>query len=318
MVYKMSTNSSVFVAGATGLIGQACVKNLKLRGYQNIFMPCRSELDLFNADAVFKYFSSKNIDVTILAAGQVGGILKNQKTPVPLISENLKITLNVTQAAHEFGCKRIVLFGSSCMYPKYCQQPMAVEKLFSGPMEETSLAYSTSKLTSMQLGLAFNQQFGEQKFITVIPNSSYGPGDDFCPSTGHVLSSLIAKFFDAHQNNLDEIKLWGSGKPRREFIFSEDVADAVIFLLEKGIYISDPAINIGTGIDHSISELAETIKRLVGYNGKIVWDAEKPDGTQKKLLDSTTLNNYGWSSKIDLEAGIKITLDWFIKNIKKM
>ncbi|MBL18763.1 MAG: GDP-fucose synthetase [Flavobacteriaceae bacterium] len=313
----MSNNCNVLVAGATGLIGQACAKHLKSLGYQNIFMPGRLELDLLDTDAVLQYFSLKNIDVAILAAGQVGGILKNQKTPMPLISENLKITLNVAHAAHECGCKKVVLFGSSCMYPKHCQQPMAVEKLFSGPMEETSIAYSTSKLASMQIGLAFNQQFGKQQFITVIPNSTYGPGDNFCPLTGHVLSSLVARFIEAHQNNLNKITLWGSGRPRREFIFSEDVAKAVIFLLENGIEIPGPAINIGTGIDHSISELAELIKRLVGYRGKIVWNREKPDGTQKKLLDSSTITNHGWQPDIDLETGIKITLDWFIKNKKK-
>lgn len=310
----MKLESRILIAGASGLIGRACVKAFASSGYRNLLTPNRSELDLHDQSAVYNYFEKKEIDVVVVAAGKVGGILENQEKPVELLTENLIIHLNVCAAAQKFECERAVLLGSSCMYPKFCDQPMPVSSLFAGKMENTSLPYSLAKHTSLQLGLSYNKQFLTDRFLCVIPNSAYGPGDNFDPKSGHVLSSLINRFHKAKLNNDKIITLWGSGTPRREFIFSEDIADAILFLLEHEITTDTQPLNIGSGSDYSISELADAISAEVDYQGTVFWDLEKPDGAPQKMLDTTPLSSLGWRPSVDLHSGIRRSYSWFLSN----
>ena len=310
----MNLESRILIAGASGLIGRACVKSFSSSGYKNLLTPNRSELDLQDQSAVYNYFVNQKIDVVVVAAGKVGGILENQEKPVELLTKNLIIPLNICAAAQKYNCERAVLLGSSCMYPKICDQPMPVSSLFTGKMESTSLPYSLAKHTSLQLGLSYNKQFMTDRFLCVIPNSAYGPGDNFDPKSGHVLSSLINRFHEAKMNNDKIITLWGSGTPRREFIFSEDIADAILFLLERGITTNDQPINIGSGSDCSISELADVISTEVDYHGTVIWDVTKPDGAPQKMLDTAPLSSLGWRPSVDLRSGIRCSYSWFLSN----
>lgn len=310
----MKPTTSILVAGSTGLIGRAILKRLTQKGYNNLYTPSRQELDLCDKQAVQDYFSQHTLEIVILAAGKVGGIHENASKPATFLTENLLINLNVLSAAQENKCARVINFGSSCMYPKKCKQPMTVEDLYTGKLEPTSIAYASAKLASFQLCLSFNQQFGTDRFLTVIPNSAYGPGDNFNPESGHVLSALISRFHHAIESKLDSITLWGSGQARREFIFSEDIADAVIFLLENNIVSPNRPINIGFGEDISIKELATIIKTKLGYSGSIEWDKNKPEGSLQKLLDNSVLANLGWVPKTNLETGICATYDWYLNN----
>jgi GDP-L-fucose synthase len=310
----MRKNSLILVVGATGLIGRACVNSLLNFGFENILTPNRSELDLLDKKAVNNYFANTRADVVILAAGKVGGIQENQNKPVELLTENLTIHLNVCAAAQKYDCKKVVLLGSSCMYPKFCSQPMPVEALFTGRMESTSLSYALAKHASLQLGLSYNKQFSTNKFICLIPNSAYGPGDNFDPESGHVVSSLISRFHTAKQNDDKIVTLWGSGEPRREFIFSEDIADAIIFILMHNITTTNKPLNIGSGLDYSIRELANTISAEVDFRGMVNWDTEKPDGAPQKMLDTAPLGSLGWRAKTDLRSGIQQTYAWFLSS----
>lgn len=310
----MKLKSRILIAGASGLIGRACVKVFSSSGYKNLLTPSRNELNLHDQSAVYDYFENNGIDVVIVAAGKVGGILENQEKPVELLTENLIIHLNVCAAAQKHQCERVVLLGSSCMYPKFCDQPMPVSSLLTGKMESTSLPYSLAKHTSLQLGLSYNKQFLTDRFLCVIPNSAYGPGDNFDPASGHVLSSLINRFHEAKLNNDKIITLWGSGTPRREFVFSEDIADAIVFLLEREITTSAQPLNIGSGSDYSISELADAISAEVDYQGVVTWDLEKPDGTPQKMLDTSPLSSLGWRPSVDLRSGIRRSYSWFLSN----
>jgi len=313
-VSSMEKQSTILIAGGTGLIGQACVRAFRKKGYDTILAPSRQELDLTDSKSVTAYFANNKIDVVVLAAGKVGGILENKNNPVDFLNTNLLIQLNVSAAAQHSDCQKVVLFGSSCMYPKECRQPMHESDLFTGKMEPTSMAYAVSKIAGLQLGFSYNQQFGSDKFLCIIPNSAYGPGDNFNPESGHVLSALLHRFHQAKRNADDHVTLWGSGTPRREFVYSDDIADAIIFLLENGVSTVDEPINIGTGIDFSIKELAQTIKTEIGYKGEILWDKSKPDGAPRKLLDSSTLQKLGWRAKTELKYGIEKTYDWYLEN----
>ena len=310
----LKKNNTIFLAGSSGLIGRACKKVLIEKGYKNILTPSRKELNLTDSVQVKNYFSSKKIDFVILAAGKVGGIIENKNNPVDFLPTNLPIQLNIFSSAIDNNCKKVVFFGSSCMYPKECSQPMNENDLFTGKMEPTSMAYAVSKIAGLQLGFSYNQQFMSDKFLCVIPNSAYGPGDNFNPKSGHVLSALIHRFHQAKNENFDEVELWGSGSPKREFIYSEDIADAVIFLLEKGINTRDKPINIGSGLDYSILELAQMIRMVTKYRGQINWNTSMPDGSPRKLLDSSSINSYGWRSKTPLMSGLKSTYQWYLKN----
>ena len=315
MVYSMEKQSTIFIAGGTGLIGQACIRQFRKKGYDSILAPSRQEIDLTDYKSVTAYFDNNRIDVVVVAAGKVGGILENKNNPFDFLKTNLLIQLNVSAAAQNSGCQKVVLFGSSCMYPKECRQPMHESDLFTGKMEPTSMAYAVSKIAGLQLGFSFNRQFGLDKFLCVIPNSAYGPGDNFNPESGHVLPALLHRFHQAKRNADDHVMLWGSGTPRREFVYSDDIADAIIFLLENRVQTVDEPINIGTGVDFSIKELAQTIKTKIGYKGEILWDKSKPDGALQKLLDSSKLQKMGWRANTELKYGIEKTYDWYLENI---
>jgi len=310
-------DAKFFVAGHAGLIGSALVRRLNKAGYANIVTRSRQELELQNADQVADFFETEKPQYVLLAAGRVGGILENQTLPADFINENLAIALNVLRAAHQANVKRLILFGSSCMYPKETAQPMPEEALLSGYPEPTSLPYAIAKLAGVQLCLAYNRQYGEQRFIPIIPNSAYGPNDNFDPKTGHVLSALMARFHHAKLDGADTVTLWGSGTPRREFIHADDIADACLLLLRENLPQLSLPLNVGSGADISIRELAETMQRVVGYEGQLAWDSSKPDGALRKLLDSSRLRGLGWQSQVSFEDGLRDTYRWYQEHLSE-
>jgi GDP-L-fucose synthase len=311
----MNKTDKIFVAGHTGLIGSAVVRRLQKDGFDNLLLAGHKALELTDVAAVDRFFDQHSPEYVVLAAGRVGGIIENKTYPADFINANLAIQLNVLKAAHRAGVRKLILFASSCMYPRECLQPMAETALLSGYPEPTSLAYAISKLAGMQMCLAYNQQYGEQRFIPVIPNSAFGPNDNFDPKSGHVLSSLIRRIHEARQTGAPNLTLWGSGTPRREFIHTDDIADACISLLAGDTSMIALPLNMGTGRDFSIHELAETIARVVGYHGTIDWDTSKPDGAPRKLLDSSRLRTFGWQPAVDFETGIKSTYQWYLDNV---
>ena len=314
----MNKAGKIFVAGHTGLIGSAVVRRLQSEGFANLLLASHADLELTDAVAVDRFFDEHSPEYVVLAAGRVGGIIENQTYPADFMNANLAIQLNVLKAAHRLNVRKLILFASSCMYPRECPQPMAETALLSGHPEPTSLAYAISKLAGMQMCLAYNQQYGEQRFIPVIPNSAFGPNDNFDPKSGHVLSSLIRRFHEARQTGVQSLTLWGSGTPRREFIHADDIADACIALLVGDTTTLALPLNLGAGRDFSIRELAETIARVIGYSGAIEWDTSKPDGAPRKLLDSSRLRAFGWQPAVDFEEGIKGTYQWYLDNALSM
>lgn len=311
----MQSGDLIYVAGHTGLIGSAFMRELPRTGYANLLVRTHAELELTDNAAVDALFDEHRPRYVIIASGRVGGIMQNQATPASFLAENLAIQLNLLQAAQRVGVERLVLFGSSCMYPRECPQPMAESALLTGHPEPTSLSYAIAKLAGVQLCRAFNQQFGGRRFIPVIPNSAYGPNDDFNPQTGHVLSALLARFHAAVRDNLPEVTLWGTGTPRREFIHASDIASAVISLLRQPGLGLDVPINIGSGTDYAIRELAEAIARITGFEGRLVWDISRPDGAPRKLLDSSRLRSIGWEPRVTLEDGLRETYTWYKSHI---
>ena len=311
----MDKSSRIYVAGHTGLIGSAVIRALKRGGFADAITSSHRDLELTDALAVERFFDSVRPEYVVLAAGRVGGIVENQTYPADFMNTNLAIQLNVLRAAHRAGVRKLILFASSCMYPRECPQPMPETALFSGYPEPTSLAYAVSKLAGMQMCLAYNQQYGEKRFIPVIPNSAFGPNDNFDPKSGHVLSALIRRFHEAKETGAPSITLWGSGNPRREFIHADDIADACLVLLEGDTSQLQFPLNLGTGKDFSIRELAETIADVVGYAGKLEWDTSKPDGAPRKLLDSSRLLAFGWRPTVDFTTGLKTTYQWYLDSM---
>ena len=309
----MKMAARIFVAGHGGLIGSAMVRRLRHEGYANILMQDRDRLDLRIRTKVDGFFGEVRPEYVVLAAGRVGGIHENQTCPADFINDNLAVQLNVLSAAQQTDVKKLIFFGSSCMYPRECPQPMSENFLLSGKPEPTSLPYAISKLAGTQMCLAYNRQFGETRFIPVIPNSAYGPNDNFNPKSGHVLSALIARFHEAKELNLDSVTLWGSGSPRREFIHADDIADACLRLLQEDVSELEFPLNIGVGTDISIKELAETIAEVVGYKGRLDWDLTKPDGAPRKLLDSARLRAFGWLPKVGFAEGLGDTYEWYTR-----
>lgn len=310
----MKKNSKIFIQGHKGLIGSAITNALINNGYKNLITIDRNELDLTNSTKVKDFFYNNGIEIVIMAAGKVGGINENQLVPFDFLSKNLSIQLNTFSSAIENNIEKIIFFGSSCMYPKFCKQPMTENLLLTGKLESSSLSYAIAKLSGIELCLSYNRQYRKKNFIPLIPNSVYGPNDDFNPSTGHVLSSLIQRFHEAKLNNANEIELWGTGNPRREFLHSSDLANAVIKILEHDKFNLEFPINIGTGKDYSIRELADKINKLVDFKGKIIWNKSKIDGTHQKLLDNNKIRSLGWKPQIELDDGLKSTYEWYIKN----
>ena len=304
-------DSRIYVAGHAGLIGSALVRLLRARGCTNIATRTRAELDLTNPSLVEAFFEAEKPEYVLLAAGSVGGIVANRDRPADFLSSNLAIELNVIGAAHRAGVKRLILFASSCMYPRETAQPMPESALFSGRPEPTSMAYAVAKIAGMQLCLAHNKQFGGKRFVPVIPNSVYGPHDNFDPATGHVLAALIARFHAAKGEGAPGVRLWGTGKPRREFLYADDLAEACWLLLQADLSSVELPLNIGPGSDTSVGELAALIAGAVGYRGTVEWDSSMPDGAPRKLLNSSRMNGLGWRAEVGLQEGIRRTYDWY-------
>jgi GDP-L-fucose synthase len=311
----MDKMSRIFVAGHTGLIGSAVMRALERDGFVNIIKSLHSDLDLNEQAAVDHFFDSRRPEYVVLAAGRVGGIIENQTYPADFINTNLAIQLNVLRAACRARVRKLLLFGSSCMYPRECVQPMSETALFSGHLEPTSISYAVSKLAGIQMCLAYNQQYGLGRFIPIIPNTVFGPRDSFDPRSSHVLSALIQRFHEAKQQKALSVMLWGTGNPRREFIHADDVAEASLLLLKTDTSKLQFPMNLGTGCDFTISELAKLVADVVGYSGEIKWDTSKPDGAPRKLLDCGRMYALGWQAKIDLLEGLKSTYEWYL-NVK--
>lgn len=313
----MDRSSSIYIAGHRGLIGSAVHRRFQAENYDNLIVADHADLELTNSSLVEQFFARLRPEYVVLAAGKVGGIIENKTFPADFINENLAIQLNVLRSAQRNGVKKLILFGSSCMYPRECSQPMAEGALFSGYPEPTSMAYAVAKLSGIQMCLAYNQQYGGQQFIPVIPNSAFGPNDNFDPTSGHVLSALIRRFHEAKAIGAPSVMLWGTGSPRREFVYADDIADACLALLRGNTDRLALPVNLGSGSDISIRDLAATIASVVGYEGRIEWDSSKPDGAPRKLLDSSRIRAFGWEPKQDFEAGLRATYRWFLENCCK-
>lgn len=308
----MKKTSKIYVAGHTGLVGGAVTRALKKAGYKNLILKTRKELDLLDEKAVNKFFNTEKPEYVFLCAARVGGILDNRDRPGEFIYQNLKIETNIIHAAHETKVTKLLFMGSSCIYPKFAEQPIKEEYLMTGLLEPTNDAYAVAKIAGIYMCMSYRRQYGSN-FISVMPTNIYGPGDHFDPEKSHVLPSLIRKFHDAKAKKQSEVVLWGTGYPRREFLHCDDLASACVFLMQK--YDNPQIINIGVGEDVAIRDLAEKIQKIVGYKGKIVWDTTKPDGTPRKLLDVSRIHKLGWKAKKDFDKGIKETYAWFKANV---
>jgi len=306
--------AKVYVAGHQGLVGSAILRKLISEGYSNIVTRSFQELDLRDQIAVNEFFKKEKPEFVFLAAAKVGGILANSTYPVDFLRDNLLIQTNVIDAAYRYGAKKLLFLGSSCIYPKFAPQPIKEKYLLSGELEPTNEPYAIAKIAGIKLCQAYNRQYGTN-FISVMPTNLYGPGDNFDLETSHVIPALIRKFHEAKINGKDQVVVWGSGRPFREFLHVDDLADACLFLMNN--YNSSEIINIGTGKDLSIAELAYLIKDIIEYDGNIVFDTSKPDGTPRKLLDVSKLFNMGWKPRITLEEGIRSTYSWYQEHQKE-
>jgi GDP-L-fucose synthase len=304
----MEPSSAIYVAGHRGLVGSALVKRLHDAGHTHLILKTRQELDLTRREAVEAFFRREKPDYVFLAAARVGGIQVNQEKPAEFILENLLIQTSVLDAAHRSGVKRLIFFGSSCLYPRDCPQPMKESSILAGPMEKTSEAYSASKLAGAIMCEAYNRQYGTQ-FLTVIPATLYGPHDNFNPESSHVLSALLRRFHE--QRSQPAVEVWGTGTPVREFLYVDDLAEACLFLMNLKGALPPMPINIGTGRGTSIRDLAETIASVVGFRGRLTFDTGRPDGAPEKVLDSSRMNGLGWSSRTPLLEGLRRTYEWF-------
>jgi len=307
----MDKGAKIFVAGHTGLLGSALVKELARRGFRNVIAMPRRRLDLTNKESVFHFFATERPAYVFLAAGKVGGIIDNKTYPADYLHANLAIQVNLFEAAHRFGVEKLVFYGSSCMYPRECPQPMKEEHLLTGMVEQTSLGYAVAKIAGTIACRVYNQQYGHTRFIALVPNSMYGPNDNFDLHNCHVLSAMIRRFHDAKINRAAVVTLWGTGRVRREFIHSSDVAAASVFAVLNADKLENHHYNIGTGTDYSIEELASMVSEVVGYKGKLEWDTTKPDGAARKLLDSSKFQSLGWQPTVELRDGLRSTYQWY-------
>jgi len=314
----MKPSDKIYVAGHRGLVGSALVRNLRQRGYENLVLRTRSELDLTDGAAVSQFFREEKPDHVFLAAARVGGIHANHTYPADFILDNLAIQNHVIQSAHAHGVNRLLFLGSSCIYPRLAPQPLLETSLLTGPLEPTNRAYALAKIAGIEMCWSFNRQFGTH-YLSVMPTNLYGPGDNYHPENSHVIPALLRKFHEAKVAGASEVVVWGSGTPRREFMYSEDMADACVWLMNlpdatfEGLLGSDeaetgifdpPLVNVGVGSDVSIAELAALIAEVVGFEGVLVFDKTKPDGTPRKLMDVSKLGALGWTSKTSLKTGL--------------
>lgn len=307
----MNPNDTIYVAGHRGMVGAALVRLLKERGFSNLVLRTRTELNLCDAAAVRAFYEKNRPDYVFVAAAKVGGIWANNTQPVEFLSENLQIELNLINGAHAVGVKKLLFLGSSCIYPKHATQPITEDVLLTGTLEPTNEAYALAKICGIKLCQAYDRQYGAN-FISAMPTNLYGPEDNFDFTTSHVLPALIHKFHVAKETAAKSVTLWGSGSPYREFLHVDDLAQACLFLMEN--YESPDLINVGCGHDITIRALAELIGRVVGFSGQIEWDTTRPDGTPRKLLDVSKLTKLGWKARIPLEEGIRSTYQWWLEN----
>ena len=309
----MELNSKIYVAGHRGLVGSAIVRNLEAKGYMNIIYRTHEELDLTNQADVQAFFKEEQPEYVILAAAKVGGIHANNTYPADFIYDNLMIQNNVIKAAHDYKVKKLLFLGSTCIYPKMAPQPIREEYLLTGALEETNEAYAVAKIAGLEMCKFFKKQYGDN-FISCMPTNLYGPNDNFDLKSSHVLPALIRKFHEAKVNGSDTVEVWGTGTPLREFIYVDDMADACVFLMEN--YDGEQHVNIGTGEEVSIRQLAETVKEVVGFEGELVFNTDMPDGTPRKLTTVDKLHGLGWKHKTSLNEGIKLAYEWFLENYK--
>ena len=298
----MKKTNKIYIAGHRGLVGSALVRNLKENGYNNLILKTRQELGLLNQEAVADFFEKEKPDYVFLAAAKVGGIKANSDYPAQFIYENLQIQNNIIHSAYKNHVEKLLFLGSSCIYPKFAKQPIKEEYLLTGELEASNEPYAIAKIAGMKMCEFYNRQY-KTNFISVMPTNLYGPNDNYDLENSHVLPAMIRKIHEAKERGDKELELWGSGKPRREFLHVDDLADACVFLMKN--YNKSEFVNIGTGLDITIKELAETIRDIVGFNGKIKWNTSMPDGTPRKLLDVSRINGLGWKYKIDLREGIE-------------
>jgi len=307
----MEKNARIYVAGHSGLVGSALVRALKKAGYANILTASRQQVDLINSQAVADYFTKEKPEYVFLAAARVGGILANSTYPADFIYENIMIETNLIHQAWKHGVKKLLFLGSSCIYPKMAEQPIKEETLLTGPLESTNDAYAIAKIAGIRMCQAYNAQYGT-RFISVMPTNLYGPNDNFDLESSHVLPALLRKFHEAKMSHASAVTVWGTGNPIREFLYVDDLADACLFLM--GTYNDSKIVNIGTGVGVTIKELASQIRETVGYNGDIMFDTSKPDGTPIKINDVTYLKYLGWEAKVSLKQGLQMTYEWCLSS----
>jgi len=322
----MDKNAKIYVAGHRGLVGSAIVRNLEAAGYTNLLLRTHAELDLTNQVATAAFFEAEKPDYVFLAAAKVGGIVANNTYPADFIRDNLLIQSNIIHAAYVNQVKRLLFLGSSCIYPKLAPQPMREEHLLTGPLEPTNRPYALAKIAGVEMCWSYNRQYGT-KYLAAMPTNLYGPGDNYHPENSHVIPALIRKFHEAKVSGASTVTVWGTGTPKREFLYSDDMADACVYLMNlsderyetllgsdesKTGRFAPPLINIGVGQDLSIAELAQAVGRVIGYNGSLVFDTSKPDGTPRKLMDVSLLEKNGWTATTTLEKGLSVAYQEFL------
>ncbi len=307
----LDRSAPIFIAGHRGLVGAATRRRLEKEGFSQVLTRSRTELDLRDASAVDQFFDEARPRYVVLAAAKVGGILANNSYPADFLRENLLIQLAVMDAARRFGVEKLAFLGSSCIYPREANQPIREDSLLTGPLEPTNQPYAIAKIAGIEMAWSYRRQYGSN-FISLMPTNLYGPGDNFDLETSHVLPALMRKFHEAKMAGQDSVEIWGSGTPLREFLHVDDLADAILFLLDR--YDEAGIVNVGSGEEVSILQLAETVRDVVGFQGEIRLDRSKPDGTPRKLMDSSRLRGLGWSPSIGLREGVESTYDWFLEN----
>lgn len=310
---KMEKKDKIYVAGHRGLVGSAIVRSLKRQGYENIIVRTHKELELTDQAAVRAFFEEEQPEIVVLAAAKVGGINANNTAPADFAYDNMQMQCNVIKCSHDYHVKKLLFLGSTCIYPRMAPQPIPESALLTGPLEETNEAYAIAKIAGLEMCRFFKRQYGDD-FISCMPTNLYGPFDNYDLSGSHVMPAMIRKFHEAKISGAPSVELWGTGDPLREFLYVDDMADACVYLLEH--YSGEQHVNIGTGRELTIRQLAELVKRTVGYEGEIVWNKNMPDGTPRKLTDVSKLHEIGWMHKTELEEGVKLAYDWFRENVK--